>query len=141
MAARGKDALDLAIRSVFVGKEHHAELAHDLIEAAIREGQCRGVGRLEFDLFARSKLCARDFEHWRIEIGRRQAYAGRQEIAPSADADRGLDTNGPLVPGGRRRSFVCRHPQRRDDLPLATSGDNGRSGARFLGTRCHGCEW
>jgi hypothetical protein len=53
---------------------------------------------------------------------RRKNGTERVVAAPSADADRGLDTNGPLVPGGRRRSFVCRHPQRRDDPPLATSG-------------------
>jgi hypothetical protein len=89
VAARGKDAINLAIGFIFVGKEHHAELAHNRVEAAIREGQYRGIGRLEFDLLAGSELCTRDFEHRRIEIGRRQAYASRQLIAQPASDDPG----------------------------------------------------
>ena len=89
MTAGGEHAMNLAIGFVFVRKEHHAELAHDRVKTAIREGQCRGVGRLELDLLAGPKLGARDFQHWRIEIGRRQAYASRQEIAQPASDDPG----------------------------------------------------
>jgi len=80
-AAGDQNAISLAIRFVFVRKEHQAELAHDGVEAAIPEGQRRGVGRLEFDLLAGPELCARNFQHWRIEIGRDQMCGGRQAIA------------------------------------------------------------
>jgi len=84
-----KDAPRFAIGLAPVGEEHHAELAHDRVEAAVREGQFRRIGRLEIDLLPGSKLCARDFEHCRIEIRRRQANAGRQDIAQPASDDPG----------------------------------------------------
>ena len=55
-----------------VGKEHHAELADDGVEALIGKRKRDCVGRLEADLLARPKLGARDIEHRRIEIGRGQ---------------------------------------------------------------------
>jgi hypothetical protein len=69
----GENAAGLTVRSVFVGEEHHPELAGDGIEGAIREGQRRGVGGLELDLFAGPELAARHREHGRIEVGRREA--------------------------------------------------------------------
>jgi hypothetical protein len=71
------------------GKNITPELAHDRVEAAVREGQFRRIGRLEIDLLPGSKLCTRDFEHCRIKIRRRQANAGRQDIAQPASDDPG----------------------------------------------------
>jgi hypothetical protein len=56
VATRDKNAKHLTIGFVFVGKEHHAKLAHDRVEASIGERQRRGISRLEFDRLVRSKL-------------------------------------------------------------------------------------
>src|SRR5450631_2511348 len=53
-AAGSQNAQNLGIGFALVRKEHHAELAHDGIEASIREGKRHGIGRLEFDLLAGS---------------------------------------------------------------------------------------
>src|SRR5450631_1361103 len=93
-AAGSQNAQNLGIGFALVQKEHHAELAHDGIEASIREGKRHGIGRLEFDLLAGSEFRAGDIQHRWIEIGRRQACRSRQCVAQlsrdNAGAGRGL---------------------------------------------------
>ena len=71
-AAWGENTIGLGKGFGLVRKEHHAELTDDGVEACIGKGKRDRVGRLEADLLAGPKLGARDIEHRRVEIGRRE---------------------------------------------------------------------
>jgi hypothetical protein len=77
----------LAMALVFVREKHHTELPYDRIEAGIRERQGRRIGGPELDYLVCAKFSARDFKHWRIEIGGGQMRFSRQHIAKAAGYD------------------------------------------------------
>lgn len=81
VAAGGEHAIDLGIGFGFVRKEHHTELAHDGVEASIREWKRRCISLPELDLLAGSKFRAGNVQHRRIEIGCSQMRVSRQGVA------------------------------------------------------------
>ena len=73
--------MHLAIGLVLIGKEHHAELTDNCVEADIRERQRHSIGWLELDLLVGPKLGASYLKHRRIEIGRGQPHSRGQHVA------------------------------------------------------------
>ncbi len=98
MAAVAQHPARFGIPGDLVGKEHHAELADDEIEAGVLERKVERIGLPERDL-GRAHLARSFVEHGLVEVGRDDVGVGKravQRLGDDAGARRRFeDTRGP----------------------------------------------
>ena len=92
--ARRQHAPRFPVGGNTVREKHHAELAEYRIESAIREGQRLGIRHLEPHA-VHPRLCRRQVEHRRVQVGRRDDDAvgalGCQQCGKDTRAGRGFE--------------------------------------------------
>ena len=84
MPARREHTANFAIGLVFVGEEHHAELAQDGVKFAVGERQRGRVRQLKSHVLVGAELRASDFDHSGVEVGRDDLSRSGKRVAQSA---------------------------------------------------------